>query len=79
MGEVEKNHFIALPDEGDHSRLLPSKLYPALERASEEFLCLFVWFCLFRAALGHMEVPSLGVKLELWLPAYAIATAMPDP
>ena len=25
-----------------------------------------------------MEVPGLGVKLELQLPAYAIATAMPD-
>ena len=29
--------------------------------------------------LGHMEVPRLGVKLELWLPAYARATARPDP
>ena len=26
-----------------------------------------------------MEVPSLGVKSELQLPAYATATAMPDP
>ena len=25
-----------------------------------------------------MEVPRLGVELELQLPAYAIATAMPD-
>ena len=29
--------------------------------------------------LWHMEVPSLGGELELWLPAYATATAMPDP
>ena len=26
-----------------------------------------------------MEVPRLGVELELQLPAYATATAMPDP
>ena len=26
-----------------------------------------------------MEIPRLGVELELHLPAYAIATAMPDP
>ena len=26
-----------------------------------------------------MEVPRLGVKLELQLPAYSTATAMPDP
>ena len=26
-----------------------------------------------------MEVPRLGVELELKLPAYATATAMPDP
>ena len=29
--------------------------------------------------LRHMEVPRLGFKLELQLPAYARATAMPDP
>ena len=28
--------------------------------------------------LGHMSVPRLGVELELWLPAYATATIMPD-
>ena len=26
-----------------------------------------------------MEVPGLGVKLELQLPTYTTATAMPDP
>ena len=39
-------------------------------------------FCLFFLFLGphlwHMEVPRLGVKLELHLLAYATATAMPD-
>ena len=29
--------------------------------------------------LQHMEVPRLGVKSELRLPAYATATAMWDP
>ena len=29
--------------------------------------------------LRHMEVPRLGVKLELLLPAYTTATAKPDP
>ena len=27
----------------------------------------------------HMEVPRLGVKTELQVPAYTIATATPDP
>lgn len=26
-----------------------------------------------------MDIPMLGVELELWLLAYAIATAMPEP
>ena len=29
--------------------------------------------------LWHMEVPRLGVQLELQLPVYTIATATPDP
>ena len=41
------------------------------------------YFFFFLVFLGphpqHMEVPSLGVKLELRLPAYTTATAMPDP
>ena len=39
-------------------------------------ICLFV-FCFLELYLRHMEVPRLGVKLELQLPAYATATAMP--
>ena len=34
----------------------------------------FFFFCLFRAAPGHMEVPRLRAELELQLPASAIAT-----
>ena len=32
-----------------------------------------------RLHLGHLEVPWLGVKSELLLPAYATAAATPDP
>ena len=46
------------------------------------FLPLFFFFLFFFGFLGlhlqHMEVPRLGVKLELQLPAYATATATPD-
>ena len=37
------------------------------------------FFCLFRPHLRHMEVPRLGVQLELQLPAYATAIAKWDP
>ena len=41
----------------------------------------FFFFLLFflQLHLGHMEVPRLGVRSELQLPAYTIATAMLDP
>ena len=39
---------------------------------------LFIYFLLFRAAPRHVEVPRLGVKSELQLPAYATATATQD-
>ena len=45
-------------------------------------LCLCFGFCLSFCLLGpypwHMEVPRLGLKLELQLPAYATATATRD-
>ena len=34
----------------------------------------FFFFSLLGLYLQHMEVPRLGVKLELQLPAYTIAT-----
>ena len=46
-----------------------------------KFIFLFFIFCLFVSSgphLWHMEVPRLGVELELQLPAYAIATAAGD-
>ena len=49
-------------------------------RELQDTLFFFVFFPFF---LGlhpwHMEVPRLGVESELLLPAYAIATAVPDP
>ena len=41
---------------------------------------LFIWsFCLLGLHPRHMEVPRLGVQLELLLMAYTTATAMKDP
>ena len=38
-------------------------------------LCVYVFL---RPHLQHMEVPRLGIELELQLPAYPTATATPD-
>jgi len=38
----------------------------------------FFIFLLFRATLQHMDIPKLGVEMELQLPAYTTATATPD-
>ena len=45
------------------------------------FLCVLflVLFAFFRLSLWHMEVPRLGVTLELQLPAYTTAVATLDP
>ena len=42
------------------------------------FSFLFFFFFFLGPYQQHMEVPRLGVKSELQLPAYATATAMPD-
>ena len=39
----------------------------------------FFCCCFLRPHLQHMEVPRLGVELELQLPTYATTTAMWDP
>ena len=36
----------------------------------------YYYYFVFRLHLSHMEVPRLGVELELQLPAYITATAM---
>ena len=38
-----------------------------------------LFFFLLGPHLWHMEIPRLGVELELQLPAYTTATATPDP
>ena len=43
------------------------------------FICLFIYlFCFLGPHPQHIEVPRLGVKSELLLLAYAMATAMLD-
>ena len=39
----------------------------------------YYYFAFLGLHLWHMEVPRLGVESNLQLPAYTIATAMPDP
>ena len=39
----------------------------------------FFFICFLWLHLQHMEVPRLGVNLELQLPAYTTTTAMPRP
>ena len=47
----------------------------------EERDCLYVssFACFLGPHLWHLEVPRLEVTLELQLPVYTTATAMPDP
>ena len=42
------------------------------------FIYLFNFVFFLELHPQHMEVSRLGAELELWLPAYTTATAMPD-
>ena len=53
-------------------------LYSASEQNSVTSF-LFVCLHFLGLHLRHTEVPRLGVKSELQLPAYTTATATPDP
>ena len=55
----------------DFQRSTPKNFFISLFWGSLSF---FLW-----PHLLHMEVPRLGVELELQLLVYATATAMPDP
>ena len=44
----------------------------------ESWILLFIYLFIFTVGL-HMEIPRLGVKLELQLPANTTATATQDP
>ena len=63
--------------------LIRSKVGDAVLDIKDEKFSLFLFVCLFcfflEPHLWHMEVPKLGVQLELQPPAYTTATAMPDP
>ena len=49
------------------------------QKNNASFIYLFIYlFCLLGPHLQHMEIPSLGVKSELQLPAYTTATATQD-
>ena len=51
-----------------------------ISRCLEGRACVFLFFflCFLGPQPQHMEVPRLGVKLELQLPAYTTATAISD-
>ena len=42
------------------------------------FQHLYIYFFILGLHMWHMEVPGLGVELELLLQAYATVTAIPD-
>ena len=44
-----------------------------------DYISFFSFLSFLRLHMWHMEVPKLGVKLELQLRAYTTATAMQDP
>ena len=50
-----------------------------LSSTKRGFFGLFLFFCFLGLHLWHMEIPRLGVELELQLPAYATDTATQDP
>ena len=59
--------------------LQSSSDHVTLFTCSQILLFSFFFFCLLGPHPRHRELPRLGVYLELQLPAYATATATPDP
>ena len=59
----------------------PNELYQGCYHSVYFFLfvLIYIYFAFLRLHLWHMDVPRLGVESELQLPAYARATATPDP
>ena len=55
----------------------PNITSPLLEWLFYLFVYLFIYFCFLGQHSRHMEVPRLGVEVELQLPAYTTATATP--
>ena len=48
-------------------------------KVHEPYKRINMYFFVLLGPLWHMEVPRLGVELELQRPAYTTAKAMPDP
>ena len=75
---------VCLPYLFDSFTLVAGRMRAAGKMLSNCWRVLFpFFFCLFLCFLGlhpwYMEVPRLGIKQELQLPAYATATAMQNP
>ena len=66
-----------LPTYGSESNYTPILHKRILPRAASFILFYFIYVFL-GPPLQHVEVPRLVVELELQLPAYTTATAMPD-
>ena len=60
-----------------HSWVLYLGTSPPLH--SKMYYSIFVLFAFLGLQVWHMEVPKLGVKLELQVPSSATARATPDP
>ena len=56
-----------------------NKVFKRKKHALFQFFFFFFFFCSLGPNLWHTEVPRLGVKSELQLPAYATAIITLDP
>ena len=66
--------------DGIRKRLLQYMVFEmVLKDWIEYFFILFIYFVFLGPHSWHMEIPRLGVKSELQLPAYTAATETWDP
>ena len=78
--------FRVLASQGFHSKTPETIQWNIIQpekRMKQYLYFIYLFVCLLACFLGlhprHMEVPRLGAEWELQLPAYATATATPDP
>ena len=74
----EARRMVNIPDTIPHLPDRTNKNTRQLKCAFYLFVFFFFFFSL-GPHLQHMETPRLGVKLELWMMAYARTTATWDP